>query len=385
MSWRTSMSGKEELIFDVNDGMAVAEAAERHGVARSCAYKWVTRYRQFGVEGLQELSRRPECSPKATPQKLTKELLKLKAKYPDFGPAKLVALLETKHGEPVLAASTAGKILDEHGQVKKRRSRQPSAGRIEHPSFQIGGAGDSMSADFKGQFRMGNGRLCYPLTVADPFSRFVLGIEAMASTHMEPVKKAFERLFHKYGVPRQIITDNGTPFCSAISLGGLTQLSRWWIEIGSTPVRIAPGRPDQNGRHERTHRTFKQWISRHPKKDLSEHQKSFAAFRDEFNKIRPHQALGQKQPQTMFQPYTGSTKRKAIEYDSVMDVRKVNTNGEIKWRGERLYVSEVLIGANIGLLPVGEQLWSIHLGHVKLGYLDCLALRVVNRKPSEEQ
>jgi hypothetical protein len=178
-----------------------------------------------------------------SPQNVVDELLELKRKYPAFGPAKLVTMLEEERGEHVLAVSTAGTILSRHGQVKKRGPRQRSVGRIEHSPYEISGAGDSETTDFKGQFRMGNNALCYPLTIADPFSRYVLAIEALESTHMAPAKKVFERVFREHGVPRQLISDNGTPFCSATSLGGLTQLSRWWIEMGVTPIRIRPGRP----------------------------------------------------------------------------------------------------------------------------------------------
>ena len=380
------MSAKEALIFDVNGGMAVEAAADRQGVSRSCAYKWVGRYRGSGEAGLQERSRRPENSPRRTSQDLVDELVALKKKHPDFGPAKLVVLLEERHAKPMMAVSTAGSILARLGKVRKRRPRHRSAGPIEHPPYDIVGAGDSTTADFKGQFRMGNGALCYPLTIADPFSRYLLSIQAMSSTHMAPTKAAFERVFREYGVPRQIITDNGTPFCSATSLGGLTQLSRWWIEIGSTPVRIEPGRPDQNGIHERMHRTFKEWIKRHPAKSLRAQQRSFSAFRNEFNNVRPHQALGQKKPASAFQTYRPfPAKRPTIEYDTPMDVRKVNANGEIKWTGQLTFLSEVLIGANVGLLPVDEQLWSIHFGHVRIGFFDGRARRVLNRRPDDEE
>lgn len=378
------MSSKEALIFNVNGGMSVSKAAELHGVARSCAYKWVGRYRQYGTDGLEEWSRRPVHSPGQTAQELVKELLALKRKYPDFGPAKLVLLLEERHwNEHVMAVSTAGTILDRHGRVNKRRRRH-SPGPIPHSPFHVAGAGDTMTADYKGQFGMGNGKLCYPLTIVDPFSRYLLAIKAMSSTHMGPAKAAFERVFREYGVPRQIITDNGTPFCSATSLGGLTQLSRWWIELGVTPVRIEPGRPDQNGRHERMHRTFKDWIRRHRKMDLRNQQRSFIAFRKEFNHVRPHESLGQVRPATVFKPYRAyPSKDPSIEYDSNMSVRKVNANGEIKWNGQQIFLSEVLTGGNVGLLQIGEQLWSIHFGAVPIGFLDGSVRRVTNRRPAE--
>lgn len=378
------MSGKEALIQDVNDGMSVGAAAEKHEVARSCAYKWIDRYNQLGAAGLEEVSRRPELSPARTSQKLVDELLALKKKHADFGPAKLVPMLDERHSSHVMAVSTAGQILARHGRVIKRRARHHSPGRIEHSPFQVSGAGDSETADFKGQFRMGNEALCYPLTIADPFSRYVMAIEALDSTHMAPARARFERVFREYGVPRQLITDNGTPFCSAVSLGGLTQLSRWWIEIGITPIRIEPGRPDQNGIHERMHRTLKAWITRNPRANRRSQQRSFDEFRTEFNHVRPHQSLGQKTPVTAFRSYRPFPSRPPrIEYDSNMDVRRVNANGEIKWNGHQIFLSEVLIGSNVGLLPVSDSLWSIHFSSVRLGYLDVLNRRAINRRPPE--
>ncbi len=376
------MSAKEALIFDVNRGMSVADAAERHGVVRSCAYKWVGRYREYGEAGLVERSRRPESSPERTPQAIIDELRKLKRRYPWYGPAKLAAILEERHGEHVLAVSTAGTILDRYGLVQKRQRRRRSAGPIERGPYEVAGSGDSMTADYKGQFRMGDGRLCYPLTIADPFSRYVLAIEAMLSTHMAPAKAAFERVFREYGVPRQIISDNGTPFCNATSLGGLTQLSRWWIELGITPVRIAPGRPQQNAIHERMHRTLKDWISRNPKKDLRTQQRSFNTFRREFNQIRPHQALGQKSPSTALRPYRPfSSRSRKLDYHTTMEVRSVNANGEIKWSGDLIFLSEVLVGAPVGFLRIADAICSIHYGHVLIGYLDEINRRAVNRAP----
>lgn len=378
------MSAREALIFDVNGGMSVDDAAEKHEVVRSCAYKWVGRYRRLGEGGLAELSRRPEFSPERMPQRIVEELLKLKRKHPSYGPAKLVPILEERHGEHVLAVSTAGTILARHGLVQKRRPRQRSAGPIERGPYEIAGAGDSMTADFKGEFRMGQGRLCYPLTIADPFSRYVLAIDAMVSTHMAPAREAFERVFREYGIPRQIITDNGTPFCRVTSLGGLTQLSRWWIELGITPVRIAPGRPQQNAIHERMHRTLKDWIHRNPKATLASQQRSFNAFRKEFNHVRPHQSLGQKTPSTALRSYRPySSRPRKLVYHTSMDVRSVNTNGQIRWNGDLVFLSEVLIGTSVGLLRVADAICSIHLGSVPIGYLDEINHRAVNRRPTE--
>jgi transposase InsO family protein len=375
------MSAKEALIWDVNHGMSVTRAAEVHGVARSCAYKWVNRFERYGVAGLGELPRAPEHRPNRTGQSVVTELVELKRKYPLFGPAKLAAMLQERHGEHVLAVSTAGQVLARHGLVRKRRTQRP-AGRIEHGRFEVAGAGDSMTTDYKGQFRMGNHAWCYPLTIADPFSRYVFAIDAMTSTHMGAAQIVFERVFREHGIPRQMISDNGTPFCSSRSLGGLTQLSRWWIEQGITPIRIQPGHPQQNGIHERMHRTLKDWTGEHPQPDLRAQQRSFNVFTREFNYVRPHQSLGQKPPATAVKPYRAfSSRPRRLEYDSTMVVRSVRSNGEIQWNGALIFTSEVLIGGNIGLLQIDETVWSIHFGNVRIGYLDGLAKRAQNRLP----
>ncbi|HEV7425649.1 MAG TPA: integrase core domain-containing protein, partial [Thermoanaerobaculia bacterium] len=262
-----------------------------------------------------------------------------------------------------------------------RRSRG-CFGSIERGPFEVAGAGDSMTTDYKGHFRMGNKVFCYPLTIADPFSRYVFAVDAMPSTATAGAKIGFERVFRKFGIPRQMISDNGTPFCNAFSLGGITQLSRWWIELGITPIRIQPGHPQQNGIHERMHRTLKDWIGEHPQPNQPAQQRSFNIFLREFNHVRPHQSLGQKPPATALKPYRPfSSRPKTVEYDSTMEVHRVTTHGFFHWKGARVFASEVLIGANIGLLPVDETVWAIYFGHVRIGYLDGLARRVLNRLP----
>lgn len=380
------MSAREALIHDINDGMSVGAAAKQHGVTRSCAYKWFGRFQKLGDAGLLERSRAPEYSPNRTEQQYVDELLALKREHPSWGPAKLAEMLMQRHGRHILAVSTAGEHLSRNGMVNKRGSRQRMAGRIEHPPFDLGGAGHSMTTDFKGQFRMGNGRLCYPLTIADPFSRYVLAIDAMTSTGMLTAHTAFERVFREFGIPCQMLSDNGTPFCCSRSLGGLTQLSKWWIQLGIIPIRIQPGHPQQNGIHERMHRTLKEWIERLLQYDLMSQQESFVAFRKEFNEVRPHQSLGQKPPASAFQPYRPfPTLPSKIEYDTTMTVRAVRSNGQIKWDGEMIFASEVLAGENIGLLKVDEALWAIHYGAVRIGYLDELTNRIQNRAPQEEK
>lgn len=383
MPWRGSMDPRLALIIDVEQrGYSAEEAAKIHGVARSCAYKWLRRYRTSGLAGLEELSRAPYRRPQQSDEEKIRRLLKLKARHPDYGPAKLVAMIENETGRPFMAPSTAGTILDRHGLVRKRRPRRRGAGLAQPEPFVIDGPGHSMTTDYKGQFRMGDGRYCYPLTIVEPVSRYIFDIKAFLSTAAASAKPAFERVFREHGVPTQIISDNGAPFASVTSLGGLTELSKWWIDLGSTPVRIERGKPHQNGRHERMHRTLKDRIAAFPQDDLRQQQKFFNRFREEFNQVRPHQSLGQKPPASMLEPYKIEYPRRIgpAEYSELHTPRTVRSNGQIKWAGDQIFVSEVLIGERIGLVQIDESLYEIYYRHIRLGYLDERAKRVANTR-----
>lgn len=381
------MDAKLAFVLDVLErGLDVETAAKLHGVGRTCGYKWLARYREYGVGGLEDLSRAPYVRPTATSEEKIRRLLRIKRKHPDYGPAKLVAMLEEEDGAHFLAVSTAGEILARHGKVQRRGPRRRRAGPIDHPPFIIEGAGHSMTTDYKGQFRMVHGRPCYPLTIADPFSRYVFDIRACSSTSTAEAKPAFERVFREHGVPAQIISDNGTPFCST-ALGGLTELSKWWIQLGSTPVRIDLGSPQQNGRHERMHRTLKDRIRQSPRATLRAQQRMFDSFRLEYNHVRPHQSLGQKPPVSMLKPYTIEFTRKVppVEYSTPYVVRTVRSNGQMKWAGGLVYVSEVLCGEPVGLLPLDDGLYEIYYAHVRLGYLDERTMRATNTRPAQTQ
>jgi len=225
-----------------------------------------------------------------------------------------------------------------------------------------------MSADHKGCFRMGNGRYCYPLTIADPASRYIFAIEALHTTGVEPALKVFERVFREWGLPEQLITDNGVPFCTARSLGGLTELSKMWIKLGIQHARIQPGRPQQNGRHERMHGTLKREALRPVMQNLTAQQRRFDTFLDQFNTVRPHEALGQERPASFVKPYRRPYPNRIpeVEYPSSFEVRTVRSQGAIKWRGELVFVSEVLIGERVALTPADDDRWHIYFGPVRL-------------------
>ena len=237
------------------------------------------------------------------------------------------------------------------------------------------------SADFKGDFRLGDGRRCYPLTISDNCSRFLFQCQGLYRTGGAVVCPWFEWVFREYGLPQAIRTDNGAPFAS-LAVGGISALSKWWIQLGIRPERIRPGTPSQNGRHERMHRTLKAATLQPPGTNLMAQQRQFDAFVYEYNWERSHEALGRKTPGSVYQCSTRSypVRTPAVEYDSEYTVRQVRQNGEIKWHGQLLYVSEILAKEPIGLRPISDDQWEIRYSFHRLGILDMRSLKIVSEK-----
>lgn len=341
-----------------------SDLGRRFGVSRQVVHKWIERYEEEGVEGLVDRSRAPLRRPRATSPDVVRVLVELKHRH-GYGPDKLVALLKSEQ-DIELSASTARDILDRYGLSRRRGKRRPRWSPTEVPSIVIPGPGHTMTADHKGKFRVGN-RYCYPLTLADPGSRWIHAIDALPSTHGALAKPVFERVFRECGIPEQILTDNGPPF-SGPAVGGLSELSVWWIKIGIRPIRIQPGRPQQNGIHERMHRTLKEATIVPPATSLRAQQRRFDAFREEFNHIRPHQALGQRPPVTIKQPYRRSLPSRIpeVEYSSLFEVRRVRSDGAIKWKGLMVHVTSLLGGEPVGLRQRDGEIWELHFGPVHL-------------------
>ena len=367
MAWsRGRMDERRKLIECWEQGESPADLARRFGVSRPTVYATIERWLSEGEVGLEDRSRRPLSNSRQTPVEVREALLNLKDRYPHWGPSKLVRLLRDEQIE--LAASTARDILRRNGKVAARRARPPRWSPARTPTIGVPGVGHTMSADHKGQFRLGNGQLCYPLTIADPASRYIFAIEALQSTGVKPAVKVFERVFRNWGLPEQIITDNGVPFCTARSIGGVTELSKMWIKLGIQHVRIQPGRPQQNGRHERMHLTLKREATRPPERTRERQQHRFEAFQREFNEIRPHEGLGQERPASKVSSYRRPYPEKVgpMEYPSSFEVRTVRANGVIKWRGELMFISEVLTGERIAFTRADEEHLHLYFGPVRL-------------------
>ena len=334
MPWKEAcpMDQKMQMIADhISGDYTISELAREYEVSRRTIYKWVRRYQVAGPLGLEERSRVPWGHPNATAIELAREIVAAKLRHERWGPRKLVVWLEERcPGERWPAASTAGEILKREGLVRSRRRRRRTPPYVQ-PFSKCQRANAVWSADFKGQFRMGDGRLCYPLTIYDNYSRYILAVRGLKHPTLEGVKPWFEKVFKEYGLPEAISTDNGAPFAS-VGLGGLSRLAVWFIKLGIKPERIEPGHPEQNGRHERMHRTLKEATASPPQGSIGEQQEVFDRFVEEHNCERPHEALGQKTPASFHQPSLRAYPAKApeVEYRGNAVVRRVRHNGEIR-------------------------------------------------------
>lgn len=374
MPWKreTPMDQRIKLIGDWLSGdYGKSELSRRYGVSRPIVDKWIGRYAANGVEGLKERSRTPHRRPNQTSEAVAARLIEAKLQHMDWGPKKLVRYLSIKSPETRWPApSTAGELLRRQGLVSKRvrRTKTPA---YSHPFHGCDAPNQIWSVDYKGQFKTADGRWCYPLTVTDNDSRYLLACQALARPRLVETRPWFEWVFREYGLPDAIRSDNGSPFAS-VGLGGLSTLSVWWIKLGIIPERIKPGRPDQNGRHERMHRSLKAATLKPPAQDLHRQQEAFTVFREVFNAERPHEALDMETPASR---YCRSERRypdklSEIEYGDEFEVRKVRSNGEIKWMGHLLYVSEALRGEPVGLKEAGDGLWELYFSTRHIGDLN---------------
>ena len=374
MPWQETspVEERERFIDDFHLGLyTMTELSARYAVSRKTGYKWVARYDAGGRPALQDRSRAPHQCPHQISQAVAQLLLTARRQHPDWGPEKLLQWLEPRHPAVAWPAiSTAGDLLARHGLVKKRRRRRPP----HHPGVVppvTTAPNDLWAADFKGQFRTGDRRYCYPLTVTDQHTRYLLGCQGLLSTKGVGVRPIFDRLFREYGVPRAIRTDNGVPFAST-SLHGLTPLNVWWLRLGIQHQRILPAHPQQNGAHERMHKTLKRGACRPPRATLAAQQRAFNRFRQEYNDERPHQFLRGRTPGALYRPstraYTGLLP--ALEYPRHFIVKRVTNAGTIRFKTRLLYLSTALKAHRVGLEEVDDGIWSLYFGDVLLGRID---------------
>jgi transposase InsO family protein len=309
--------------------------------------------------------------PRATSPELVAEILAAKSRHEHWGSRKLLAWLARRQPDKRWpAASTTSEILKRHGMVHARRKRHHTP-PYSQPFLKSNQPNEVWCADYKGQFRLGAGKLCYPLTLTDSSSRFLLGCWGLEHPAYLPTRYYFERAFREYGLPGAIRTDNGTPFAS-VGVGGLSKLSIWFIKLGIIPERIEKGHPEQNGRHERMHRTLKAEAINLPLYSMREQQRVFDRFRIDFNNERPHEAIGQRPPSTIYRKSERSYPEKlpVIEYPGQYETRHVHNGGTLKWKNNELYLSGALAGEYIGLTEIDNGIWKIYFSFFPVGILD---------------
>ncbi|APG27085.1 integrase [Syntrophotalea acetylenivorans] len=375
MPWKEVKPMDQKLLF-IADHLRAMDTfkglCHRYGISRKTGYKWVARYRELGFEGLQDQPRKPHQHPLKTPFTVRKAIIGLRSSQRDPpGPKKIQVLLRQNHPEwDIPSKTTIYKVLAEEGLIRPQRRRKPvPVGQqpfspVHHPN-------DVWSADFKGQFKTRDGTWCYPLTVMDHQCRYLLECINFPGPRLEPTSDAFESLFREYGLPWRIRTDNGVPFASN-SPGGLSQLSKWWIRLGIVPERIEPGKPQQNGRHERMHRTLKNATAIPPAPTAQLQQQAFDAFRQQYNNERPHESLGQTTPASKYSPSTRSMPEKLpeIEYPGYFRIALVHHSGIIHHQGHRVYVAGLLKSEKVGVEETADGIWDVHFGPLRLGSFD---------------
>jgi transposase InsO family protein len=381
MPWKESSVVEERAKFVIDqkrDVYTMTELCRIYGISRETGYYWLRRYREGGLEGLRDLGRAPQRHPNQTPEDREQAVLELRRRHMTWGPRKLKRVLERDDGgRRWPAASTIGAMLAREG-LGIRRQKRHRTPPYTQPFVAADAPNRVWCADFKGWFRCGDGARIDPLTISDAHSRYLLRCQAVEKTNGGRVQAIFEAAFREYGLPEAIRSDNGAPFASR-AMAGLSRLSLWWMKLGIVPERIAAGHPEQNGRHERMHRTLKQETAAPPAANRRAQQRAFDHFRREYNEQRPHEALALETPSARYtpspRPYPARVPE--LEYPSALRVRRVHQHGQFHWKYHDVFVSKVLWGERIGLLPVDDRFFTIYYAAFPIARFDSRRLLVL--------
>ena len=358
------------------DGEKMASLCREFSISRKTGYKIWERYKECGLEGLTDRSRRPYKSANQLPMQVEKLIVQIKKEKPSWGARKIRERLRRKYpGIKLPANSTVHAVLDRNGLVNARKRRRYKAEGTTLSS--VNKPNELWCADYKGEFLMGNRTYCYPLTITDYTSRYLLACEALETTKEPYAFTVFERAFREYGLPRAIRTDNGNPFSNVQAMFGLSKLSVWWLRLGISLERIKPGHPQQNGRHERMHLTLKKEATKPSGQNLLQQQEKFDEFQQEYNHDRPHEALEMRYPgevyQTSIREYRGLPE---VEYPMHDRTLTVTHCGRLCLEGRKINFSRVFAGQNVGVRQVDDRIWLVSFMDYDLGYFDETAARV---------
>lgn len=366
------MDQKIKFISRLIDGEKMAPLCREFGISRKTGYKILNRYNKFGQEALVEQKRTPYRYANKLPIQIEVMILNLKKEYPNWGAPKIREKIIRRYSDvKPPAISTIHAVLSRHGLVKNKRRRKrryKAEGTALSNSIL---ANDLWCADYKGEFMLGERKYCYPLTITDHASRFILGCEALATTNANFAFEIFERTFKEFGLPRAIKTDNGTPFASGNSLYGLTKLSVWWVRLGIELERIQPGHPEQNGRHERMHLTLKQETTRPAGENFLQQQEMFDKFVKRYNFERPHQGIDMKYPSELYKSSPREYKGvRPVSYPFHDKILRVTQCGRICSSGIKVNLSQAFAGQDVGIKEVEEGIWLVSFLDYDLGYYD---------------
>lgn len=378
MPWKSCSTMDERIKFIGRylSGEKIAVLCREFGISRKTGHKIVERYKDTGLQGLSDRSRRPYRHAHQLPYQMERSILALKQEYPEWGAPNLREKLIRQYPQiPAPAISTVHAVLDRHGLVVRRKRRRYKA---EGTKLQASHCPNGLwCADYKGEFMLGNKRYCYPLTITDYHSRYLLACEGLESTKEPFAFSVFERVFKQYGLPDTIRTDNGLPFSSPNALYGLSRLSVWWLRLGIAIERIKPAHPEQNGRHERMHLTLKKEACKPAAFNILQQQEKLDAFRERYNHQRPHQAIAMKYPAELYTPsakvYQGLPE---LEYPFADKTITVTHCGRICMGKKKINLSQVFAGQTLGVTQTEENIWLVTFMHYDLGYFDTDTCRV---------
>jgi transposase InsO family protein len=379
------MEQRVEAIREWKDGESITALSEVYGVSRKTIYKWIEREASQGTAGLEDRSRAPLNSPQKLSEAMVERIIEARQRW-GWGPRKLlVKLAASMPKEKLPAASTVAELLRSKGlsHARNRRLRTPA---YPQPFAAVEQANQTWCADFKGWFQTADGTRCDPLTITDAHSRYLLCCQIAAKTNTQHVEALFDAAFREYGMPQVIHTDNGSPFASRAP-GGLSRLSMRWVRLGIVAERSRPSSPQDNGRHERMHRTLKQDTLQPPASNPKRQQDAFHVWRKQYNEERPHESLAYRTPSVCYENSPRPFPRRVpeVQYDAGLFVRKVSASGDLNWKGERFFVSEVFDGQMLGLKPNHDRYFEVFYGPISIGWFDTFQYQFQRREPKQLQ
>lgn len=380
------MSSKLQFIEEATKPRAnISAVCEKHGISRQTGYKLLRRFKARGYDGLEEESRRPKSTPLATAEEVVAAVVALRRRHPRWGAKKLRVVLQRSLGDATPSVRTTHRLLKRFGQIGPRRIKAQLSIVEDAPNVFAKAPNDIWTIDFKGWWRTRSGDRVDPLTIRDAFSRFVLVSELVETCTASNVRAIMERLFRRYGLPKAIQCDNGPPFICMQAMGGLTTLSAWWVSLGIKLVRSRPGKPQDNGAHERMHLDIAGDLQANPEDTLERQRRAIRRWRQVFNHVRPHEALGQRTPAEVYKPSGRRYEVQRVTFPAHWEVRKVSLNGMIGVAGDNVFISTGLRGHWVGLEPTGQGLrcrvwfYGAKIGEVEVASLPADQLRKIVR------